>query len=413
MKRVVSFVLAFMLVMMVALPVFAQSDFPHGDIYGASYPYLVNRNDGYMRLTDTWRYSKDGHPDIFAQYYDKDLNFIKNEKIPRELPEFGGFYTDGQNYYILSYLENEKENNNIEVLRITKYDTNWNRLSSAGLNNIGMTELRYYPRFAQVGNILYVRGGMHMYKSSDGVNHEASFMLALNMDTMKFVNSQKISAGYLSHSVDRSLTSRNGRLIDAELGDGYPRALLVREYLPETDGSCKTPIYSKTLMTPVGNRSTIDLRTWLSETQATDDYILLSGKMIHQDSEDNITKNFFVYSINRETQEFTVHWFTNMPEGEKSIRNCHLVPIGNDQFMAIWQVMGEKKVYFQKIDEHASPIGEEGNVEGGLGMETPVVDGDNIIWIDSGSGIVTSYRLNINNMTCASKVTISMEKSSE
>lgn len=274
---------------------------------------------------------------------------VKHEKIPRELPEFGGFYSNGQNYYILSYLENEKGNDNIEVLRITKYDTNWNRISSAGLNDIGMTQLRYYPQFAEVGNILYVRGGMHIYKTKDGLNHETSFMLALNTDTMQFVKSQKINAGSTSHSVDRALTSGNGRLINAELGDGYPRALLIREYLPDSDGACNSPVYSKTLMTPVGKRSTLDLRTWLSETQATDNYVLVSGKMIHQNSEDNITKNFFVYSINRETQKYKIHWFTNMPEGEESIRDCHLVPIGNNQFMTIWQVTGEKKFISRKL----------------------------------------------------------------
>lgn len=410
MKKVSSILMALIMALVLTIPAVAASDFPTGDIEPAVQAYLIKRNDGYMRVVSTGRYSNDGHVDVFGQYYDKNLNFVKNTKIPQELPEFGGFYTDDENYYILSYLDNKSENNNVEVLRITKYDTNWNKISSAGLNHLGMVRLYGEPSWAKIGNVLYVRGAKINFKSNDGLNHQKSIMLALNTNTMKFIDSQNISTGYFSHSVDRAMTSHNGRLINAELGDAYPRAFIVREYEPAADGSCpNSPIYQKELMIPVGKRANGHLGASLSETLATNDYIFISGKIIHQDNEDNQTQNFFVYSVNRQTQEFTIHWFTNMPEGQKSVDNCHIVPVGNDQFIAVWDINGENKVYYQKFDEHAKPIGEVYTMDGGVTMDTPIIDGNDVIWLNAGEGTVTMYHLSIGSMNCEPKVSISKE----
>ena len=39
----------------------------------------------------------------------------------------------GNNYYVLSGQENPKQNDSLEVFRITKYDKNWNKIKSCGL----------------------------------------------------------------------------------------------------------------------------------------------------------------------------------------------------------------------------------------------------------------------------------------
>ena len=68
-----------------------------------------------------------------AEYYDSNFDRVKTKFIPKELSVFGGFYDAGDCYIIVSGQTNYDENDSAEVVRITKYDTSWNRLSQASL----------------------------------------------------------------------------------------------------------------------------------------------------------------------------------------------------------------------------------------------------------------------------------------
>lgn len=44
-----------------------------------------------------------------------------------ELPLWGGFYAGSDGYYLVEGQTNNKENDSAEVIRVIRYDTNWNR----------------------------------------------------------------------------------------------------------------------------------------------------------------------------------------------------------------------------------------------------------------------------------------------
>lgn len=57
---------------------------------------------------------------IYVEYLDENLNFLKSDTIAGELPIFGGFYENEDYYFVLSGQENPDESDDVEVFRITK-----------------------------------------------------------------------------------------------------------------------------------------------------------------------------------------------------------------------------------------------------------------------------------------------------
>lgn len=137
---------------------------------------------------------------ILVEYYDSAYNLKSTKLVDSELSIFGGFYSTDTNYYILSGQTNYNEDDSVEVYRITKYDTDWNRISSCGLYG----ENTYIPfdagtaRMISSGNYLLIRTCHEMYASSDGKHHQANVTIQVDMNTMTVtVNIQGLwIAGY-------------------------------------------------------------------------------------------------------------------------------------------------------------------------------------------------------------------------
>lgn len=97
--------------------------------------YIVDNNDGTKSVIETNRLNKEkGINDIVTiDTYDKQYNLIDSKKIDFELPLFGGFYSGKEYNYIVFGQENIEENNNKEVIRIVKYDKDYNRIGNASI----------------------------------------------------------------------------------------------------------------------------------------------------------------------------------------------------------------------------------------------------------------------------------------
>lgn len=90
--------------------------------------FLLKNDDGYMRVQASNIYS-----DLVIEYYDAHFQYQKSLHVPLGLPLFGGFYSDGSHYYVVTGQANKNESDDLEVYRITKYDTSWKELKSASL----------------------------------------------------------------------------------------------------------------------------------------------------------------------------------------------------------------------------------------------------------------------------------------
>ena len=81
--------------------------------------YIVSTSDGYMRVL----YNGEK---IGIEYYDNNFNLLNKKWLNMELPVWGGFYAGNNAYYIAEGQHNPDENDDAEVLRVIKFDKNWN-----------------------------------------------------------------------------------------------------------------------------------------------------------------------------------------------------------------------------------------------------------------------------------------------
>ena len=166
--------------------------------------YLFADGEGYLRVQGDAVSGK-----LLAEYYSSDFTLQNTVTVDLDLPIFGGFYSTGDNYYVLTGQENDAEDDSVEVYRITKYDKNWNNLGSAGLFG-GNTTIPFNAgtaRFAQSGKYLLIRTCHQMYTYRDGRRHQANVTIQLDMDDMKITDSltriANNSIGYVSHSFNQ------------------------------------------------------------------------------------------------------------------------------------------------------------------------------------------------------------------
>lgn len=176
-------------------------------------------------------------PFIHVEDYDSEFVLQARHEIPKELPLYGCFFKGADYYYLIFGQNNQNEDNNTEVIRVVKYTKNWERVSHASLFGANTTKPFDFGncRCAEAGGILYIRTCHVMYKSRDGLNHQANMMLAVRESDMVFTDVNAgvsyLETGYVSHSFDQYvITDQQGNIVALDLGDAYPRAVVLTRY---------------------------------------------------------------------------------------------------------------------------------------------------------------------------------------
>ena len=120
-----------------------------------------------------------------------------------------------------------------------RYSKDWKRLDSIAIRSINTVKPFRSGSLAmtEMKDTLVVHTSRLMYVSSDGKNHQANmtFFIDTSQKEMIFNNKKNYAPGYCSHSFDQKLATNKEEVISADLGDGYPRAILLCRY-SGTDG---------------------------------------------------------------------------------------------------------------------------------------------------------------------------------
>jgi len=361
--------------------------------------YLVTvKNGGYMTVIPNGEY-------YYIQYFSDDFTFTEKKKVNAELPIFGVFYETADNYYIVSGQSNRDENNETEVFRITKYDKNWKRLSSCGL----FGENTYNPfqggscRVTECGKYLLIRTCHIMYKTNDGLNHQANVQIEIDTETMtvtdkvtRLVNS---SLGYVSHSFNQFVKVENGVLYGVDHGDAYPRSVCLIEYPNKCDDGTfygsKCKVYSfLDLAGEIGENYT---GCEVGGFEITADAFLCAGKTIPQDGNSYKTSNIFVSSIDKATKSTTLNMITDYAEGTSSPGNPQLVKISDNRLVLMW--MREGKLNYVTLDGSGKKTGEIKTADGKLSDCAPILSGNNIVWFSYNKAVTTFYTIGADDLT--------------
>ena len=374
--------------------------------------YIVPLDDGgYMTFV-----LNSGSNGYTAEYFDKNYDSTGKTAISKELGIFGAFYSDANGYYILTGQNNTNESASVECFRLTKYDKSWNRLGSCGLKDCNTT----YPissgsaSMASSGDFLVIRTCHKMYKSQDGLNHQANVTILVNTQSMTILDSfykvSNASDGYSSHSFNQYVKIDNNHIIGADHGDAYPRCMGVWYY--------KTDLITGKLLTkgttfykpfPISGEIGANYTgATLGGLEVSNTSYIIAGSSIDQDDTSSSYKNIFVSTVNKSSGATATKWLTSDAKSKGSYSNPYIVKVSGTEFAVIWS--RGSTVYYAFIDGNGDIKGDVYSATGSLSDCQPVLSGNKIIWFTKDSTTDFSY-IDLNDKTLKRVYTITVESS--
>lgn len=354
---------------------------------------------------------------IWAEFYDTGYNLLSVKQIPTELPVFGGFYAaDNGNYYIISGADNVAENDSAEVFRITKYDSNWNRISSASL--YGANTIDPFgagsARFAEYGGYLVIHTAHGMYKSSDGLSHQANVTIQLDTNSMtitdSFTDIMNIDFGYVSHSFNQFVEIDNGHIITLDHGDAHPRSLVIGRYTsPVTSGKFinGATIFNHSEIYKIPDSTAAHYNftgVAVGGFEATG-----TGYLTAIDSVDmgnynpNNTRDVYVIHTpksgssfgNSSVKRITTDGGYNTPQ---------LVKINDSSFVLLWSKNGT--VSYAELDANGNKTSNIYSLSGNLSDCVPIINSGKIVWYAYENEDVTFYEISTSDLSQSNAIQV-------
>ena len=362
-------------------------------------------NGNYMRVQSGAIEGK-----LLVEYYSSDFEPLSTKLIDNELPIFGAFYDSGNNYYVLSGQENPKQNDSLEVFRITKYDKNWNKIKSCGLYGANTTVPfdAGSARMTHSGDHLLVRTCHEMYKSSDGNNHQANVTIEVDMPSMTITDSytgiMNVDYGYVSHSFNQFIKTDGTHIVALDHGDAHPRSAVLVKYNSDfTTGKFFPSYFDKV--------SNIDVVTYPEYTSGHYNYtgaaiggfdVSSSSYIVAQSTVDldyintSETRNVYVSAVSKDLSTNKLNKITSYAEGTDSASAPQLVKINNNSFLLLWA--RDTKVSCVKLNADGTVNGSIHTFEGSLSDCQPVVKNGRAVWYVYDKNNVTFNSLNLSNL---------------
>ena len=362
-------------------------------------------NGNYMRVQSGAIEGK-----LLVEYYSSDFEPLSTKLIDNELPVFGAFYDSGNNYYVLSGQENPKQNDSLEVFRITKYDKNWNKIKSCGLYGANTTVPfdAGSARMTHSGDHLLVRTCHEMYKSSDGNNHQANVTIEVDMPSMTITDSytgvMNVDYGYVSHSFNQFIKTDGNHIVALDHGDAHPRSAVLVKYNSDFTTGKFFPSYFEQV-------SNIDVVTYPEYTAGHYNYtgaaiggfdVSSSSYIVAQSTVEldyintSETRNVYVSAVSKDLSTNKLNKITSYAEGTASASAPQLVKINNNSFLLLWS--RDTKVSCVKLNADGTVNGSIHTFEGSLSDCQPVIKNGRAVWYVYDKNNVTFNSLNLSNL---------------
>lgn len=336
---------------------------------------------------------------IILSQYDASHTLLKRREIPQELPKWGGFYAGEDAFYIVTGQSNPGESSELETFRVTKYDSDWNRLGSAPLFESNTTSPFSSGSLSMEmkGDYLLVHTCHIMYESGDGYNHQsnASFLvdtkeLRICDDIMELYD----EFGYVSHSFHQLVTMDEDGVVMLDHGDGFPRALqlhksyqdITRGYIEREGEDSFKDAFLLEFPGDGGNNITGATAGGLAMGNSR---VVIAGSSVIQDEKNTERKtyNIFVATAGRDMEDPDIRYLTSYPEGEAGATNPRLVKFGENRFLVLWSRIDPKftnlsdsLVRYVEVNEKGEPVSPIYQHEGELSDCIPIVEDGQIKW---------------------------------
>ncbi len=384
------------------------------DMYGHRISsYLTTSPDGGLMRVQAG--AIDGK--VLVEYYDNSYNIQRTVTVPLALPLFGAFYESGSNYYILTGQNNDSQDDNKEVYRVTKYSKDWKVQGSCSLTSSTKGINTVHPfedgsaRMTMNGNYLYVRTCRTMYAYAvDGRNHQSNLTFSIDTSNMTLADHYGSALGtkygYVTHSFNQFIQVDNGKLVGLDQGDSHPRALVLLKYpsdlsegkfAPKSQENGCEEIHFMDFPEGGGNYTGASVGGF----EYSDSAYLTAGN--YDSGGMYSSRNVFVASVAKSGTTPTVKYFTSY-SGEDSASTPYLIKTGSNQFILMWSNRGT--VYYTMLDGNGNRVGSTYSMTGNLSDCKPSVINGKLIWYTWHDNANVFYEINLSSLSATRAVKI-------
>ncbi len=401
------------------------AEFEGGNVSSQNYSLWSSPVESHLVLVDDGRLMRVQYlPEnggMLIEYYDSLYNLLSRKYIETDLPIYGGFFDGGDAYYLLTGQINRAESDSTEVFRITKYDKSWNKISHAGLYGANTTVPfdAGSARFHKSGKYIIIRTGHEMYRTSDGLNHQANVTIQLDSEKMEITDSytdiMNTNYGYVSHSFNQFVKIENDKIIALDHGDAHPRSIVLLKYKTNVSSGKFVPSYYNAceavdMLKIAGNTGDNYTNCSVGGFEISSTSYLAAITSIEQGSSSK-AKNIYVSVLEKNSTSPTLKKLTNYTDTDPQPSTPHLVKTASDRFMIMWE-KGES-VYYGELDKQANLIGNIHSLVGSLSDCVPVISGDKLVWYVWSENEVTFYEISLNSLENSRKTTVNSSHSFE
>lgn len=375
--------------------------------------FLTDTDNGYMRVF------YDGEK-VRIEYYDNSFNILSKKSVETELEYWGGFYKGSNAYFILEGCSNLSQDDDAEVIRVTKYDNDWNKLGSASITpdkELFGGDVRYPFDYAGVqmterdGTLYIVTGHQGYVDDTIGQGHQGFLMIAVDEETM----TGKIVQSDLWHSF--------AQYIDYEGTDLY--------VLEQSEGSRCTKVTKYDASDPYLNGDTVSVLEYggvrtsargivcyasVDGLSVSDKNVLCLGTSIDQSEYDEVDKNTShnIYLTVTPKSDFTeettkVRWLTDYSDDGKSFVGTKMTKINDNRFLITWEeyypaenelkaadsndLLSTNTLHYIFIDGAGNKISKEFVANAAISDCQPILKDSKVIFYTSGSTMMNFYMI--------------------
>ena len=381
-------------------------------VYPKRYSDLVSLDDGYMRVF----YRENV---VYIEYYDNDFNIKSKKSIPMELELWGGFYHGSDGYYLVEGQNNEEEDDAKEVIRVIRYDRNWQKTGTAHITGIAGNEFGQvrYPFHAGCVELTENNGILYIATAHEGyvdesltpkMGHQGLLVIAVDQQTM----TGEIIDNDLWHSFAQYVKVRDNQLYLLEQSEGsrcttlsrYDTAakqwkrISVYQYGGNRTSSWAVACYASVDALEVSDTSVLGLGTSIDQTKYDVAY------------KDRLPMNIYltVTPLDNFTEEATkVISLTNYTDQGKSFMGVKITKVNNNRFMISWEEYNEETegsgttedtlagsiLHYVFVDGRGNKISQEYTTGATISGCQPVLKDGKIVYYASNKNMVDFYSI--------------------
>ena len=356
---------------------------------------------------------------VVVETYDSSMNCLDGFAIDMELPIFGGFYYGSDRNFLVFGQTNYEESDQVEVVRVVSYTRDWQRIGAASLYGANT----YIPfdagslRFAEYGGYLYIRTAHEMYMTSDGYHHQANMTLNVRIADMVVTDSvtgiSNVALGYVSHSFDQYIGVDGTTLVAADLGDAYPRSVVLMRYTAPagqdsfmSDGYYYCFVEHLDVLPISGDIGANATGVSIGSFRITDSHYLVAGTTVDQGAGYDawVQRNIFITATDKNNftaDGTTIRYFTDYAaDANVKVNTPYLISLDDGRYFLLWSETVERTetLKYCFVDATGAQVGSTVYSASGMlsGCEPIVFDGK-IMWYVTSNSAPLFFTIDLEN----------------